>query len=571
MFSRLPNTAREFMALSWSQNEPFFQELIDFQLNSTNLKEWLGQWTGFNNLVMESLFRLRLATSQDTTNQQAQRHYQAFLDDVYPKFKIADQRLKDKLLSSGLEPDAFEIPLRNMQTEAALYCEENVPLLSDELKLSNEFDKILGAQTISWDGAEVSITQLRPVYQDPVRGRRRQAWLSVAQCQLADREAINNLWRQFMELRAKLATNAGFHTYRDYRWMDLLRFDYTPQDCYEFHQAIEEVVVPAAKRIYENRRMRLGLKSLRPWDLEVDPLTRPALRPFQDEDELQLKACSIFQRVDPQLGKHFETMRQEGLLDLENRKGKAPGAYCTSFPVARHPFIFMNAVGLHDDVQTLLHEAGHAFHFFEKTHLPYHQQGRVPMEFNEVASMSMELLASPYLTKSAGGFYTTEQAARARIDHMEGIILFWPYMAVVDAFQHWVYENHESATNPSNCDAVWAELWNRFMTGVDWSGLEQEMMTGWQRKLHIHKYPFYYVEYGLAQVGAVQVWKNALEDQAKSVDHYRHAISLGGTVTLPKLFAAAGARFSFDRKTMNNLVCTLENSIADLEGSISTG
>jgi oligoendopeptidase F len=568
MFSRLPNTTHEFIDWSWSQIEPYLQELVDFRLNSINLKEWLDQWTDIYYLAMETLFRLRVETSKDTTNQEAERRYKEFIDEIYPRFKIADQKLKDKLLASGLEPTNFEIPLRNMRAEAAHYREENVPLLSDELKLSNEYDKILGAQTITWDGEEVSITQLRPVYQDPDRNRRQQAWLSVAERQLADREAINGLWTQFMELRAKLAANAGYHTYRDYRWIDLLRFDYTPQDCREFHQAIEQVVVPAALRIYENRRMKLGLKSLHPWDLEVDPLSRPALRPFQDEDELQLKASAIFHRVDNHLGKHFDTMRQEKLLDLENRKGKAPGAYCTSFPVARRPFIFMNAVGLHDDVQTLLHEAGHAFHVFEKIHLPYHQQVQVPMEFNEVASMSMELLASPYLTKGVGGFYSAEEAARARIEHLEGIILFWPYMAVVDAFQHWVYENHALATDSSNCDAVWAELWERFMPGVDWSGLEQEMMTGWQRKLHIHKYPFYYVEYGLAQVGAVQVWKNALEDQAKSVGRYRQAISLGGTVTLPKLYTAAGARFSFDKATLDDLVSAIESTIANLDRSV---
>jgi oligoendopeptidase F len=251
-------------------------------------------------------------------------------------------------------------------------------------------------------------------------------------------------------------------------------------------------------------------------------------------------------------------------LDLENRKGKAPGGYCTFFPVSRRPFIFMNAVGLHDDVQTLFHEAGHAFHVFEKLHLPFHQQMNSPMEFNEVASMSMELIASPYLEEEMGGFYTPEEAARARIEHLEGIILFWPYMAVVDAFQHWVYDNHELATDPFNCDAKWAELWERFMPGVDWSGLEQEMMTGWQRKLHIHKYPFYYIEYGLAQIGAVLVWKNAMKDQAQAVKRYRQGISLGGTVSLPELFAAGGARFNFEKAMLEELVKTIESVISSM-------
>jgi oligoendopeptidase F len=564
MFSELPTTSHEFMKWPWSKIEPYFQELDKHLLDSTTLKECLEQWTGMYFLLIESLNKLQVQTSKDTSDQEAERQYQEYLNQIYPQFLITDQKLKDKLLSSGLKPNRFEIPLRNMRSEAALYREANVPLLSEELKLSNEYDKIIGAQTIIWEGEEVSIAQLKPVYQDNDRHRRQDAWQLAAERQLADREAINDLWRQFMQLRRRLAANADYRSFKDYRWMYLKRFDYNPQDCHQFHLAIEEVVVPAALRIYENRRQRLGIKSLRPWDLEVDPLARPQLRPFQDDEELKVKAAGIFHKVDARFGKYFQTMLQDELLDLENRKGKAPGAYCTIFPVARRPFIFMNAVGLHDDVQTLFHEAGHAFHVFESLHLPFHQQMKSPMEFNEVASMSMELLASPYLEEDMGGFYTPEEAACARTEHLEGIILFWPYMAVVDAFQHWVYDNHELATDPFNCDAKWAELWRRFMPGVDWLGLEQEMMTGWQRKLHIHKYPFYYIEYGLAQIGAVQLWKNAMVNQAQAVNRYRQGISLGGTVSLPELFAAAGARFNFEKTILKELVETIESVISSM-------
>ena len=243
-------------------------------------------------------------------------------------------------------------------------------------------------------------------------------------------------------------------------------------------------------------------------------------------------------------------MRREKLLDLVNRKRKAPGGYCTDFSAVKRPFICMNAVGVHDDVQTLLHEGGHSFHVFETASLPYHQQTQVPMEFAEVASMGMELLAAPYLAADQGGFYSPADAARARIEHLEGTLLFWPYMAVVDAFQHWVYENPDAATDPVNCDRTWGEQWDRFMRGVDWGGLEEEKVTGWHRKLHIFQVPFYYVEYGLAQLGAMQVWRNALRDQAKAVANYRQALALGGTVTLPELFATAGAKFAFDAQTL---------------------
>jgi oligoendopeptidase F len=359
-----------------------------------------------------------------------------------------------------------------------------------------------------------------------------------------------------MEVRRKLAANAGLPDYRAFRWQQQLRFDYTPADCKSFQQAIEEVAVPAATRIYDKHRRELGVERLRPWDLDLElyPLHVPPLHAYSSFEELERGAAAIFTRVDPQLGEYFATMRRESLLDLENRKGKAPGAFCTSFATLQRPFVFMNAVGLSADVRTLLHECGHAFHVFERSRLPYHHQWRSGMEFNEVASMAMELLATPYLEESLGGFYSKADAARAINEQLERIVLFWPYMAVVDAFQHWAYEHHAQASDPGNCDEKWAELWRRFMPGVDWSGLEQEAMTGWHRKLHIHRYPFYYVEYGLAQLGSVQVWRNALQDQAGAVNSYRQALALGGTVPLPELYAVAGAKFAFDHETLGMAV-----------------
>jgi oligoendopeptidase F len=318
--------------------------------------------------------------------------------------------------------------------------------------------------------------------------------------------------------------------------------------------------------VYEKRRQRLGLKTLCPWDLDVDLLGRLPLRPFASVAELEGTTATIFQRVDPRLSAYYETMRREGRLDLDNRKGKAPGGYCIAFEVEKRPFIFMNAVGLHADVETLLHEAGHAFHVFESRVLPYYQQLRVGEEFGEVASMSMELLAAPYLANRAGGFYSDADTIRARTEHLEGLILFWPYMAVVDGFQHWAYENADAARDPQNCDAAWATLWRRFMPGVDWSGLEEEMMTGWHRKLHIYEEPFYYVEYGLAQLGAIQVWRNALNDQAEAVARYRHALALGGTAPIPELYRAAGARFAWDAGTLRAAVELVEGTIQELNG-----
>lgn len=564
MFENLPKTSQEALDWEWSQFQPYYDDLQQRSLSSESIMSWLADWSDLASLLEEIYARLYVATTVDTTDTNAEARFNRYLDHIYQPSATAEQLLKEKLLESGLEPAGFEIPLRNMRAEADLFREENLPLETQVQKLSNEYDRIIGAQSVEWEGEELTLTQLRPVFQDTDRAKREAAWHLSSERQLADRDALNTLWQQLMALRLKIAKNAGFDNFRDYQWLNFKRFDYTPQDCETFHAAIEESIVPLARRLYDLRRQQLGIDSLRPWDQEVDSQGRPPLRPFANSEELVSKTEAIFRQVDPQLGEYFAIMRQEGLLDLDNRKGKAPGGYQMDFTRARRPFIFMNAVGLHDDVQTLLHEGGHAFHCFESSQLPYVQQREFSAEISEVASMSMELLAAPYLAASKGGYYSDADATRARIEHLESIIQFWPYMAVVDAFQHWVYTHHEAATDPANCDTTWGVLWDRFMQGIDYSGLEDARMTGWQRKLHIFQIPFYYVDYGLAQLGAVQVWSNALQDQTTAVRRYRSGLALGGTQPLPELFAATGAKFAFDSETVRAAAQLLQRTLDEL-------
>jgi len=564
----LPAYAVEFLDWTWPQIEPHFQALRERPLNEDNVLDWLNQWSQLSKLLDESFWRLYDATTIDTVDQEIEENFKRFLDQIRPRAKAAEQELKEMLLKSGITPSGYEVPLRDLSAQAELFREQNLSLLSEEKKLVVEYDQFIGAQTVLWEGEQLTLPQLQPVYQQHDRARREAAWRLTAQRQLADRAALNELWIKFLGLRERIAANADLPNYRAYRWQELLRFDYTPADCYQFHQAIEEVVVPAAETVYERRRQRLGVESLRPWDLEVDLYGKPPLKPYASTRELEQTTANIFQRVDPQLAEYFEIMRAENLLDLENRVNKGPGGYCSSYLYSKRPFILMNGVGIHDDVQTLLHEGGHAFQVFEISQLPYFFQD-IPAEFAEVASMSMELLASPYLLKDQGGFYSHEEAARARIQHLESMLLFWPYMAVVDAFQQWVYENQQAASNPENCDASWAGLWERFMPGVDWGGLEQEERTGWQRKLHIFDEPFYYIEYGLAQLGSVQIWRNSLTDHAGAVASYRHALALGTSVTIPELYQAAGAEFSFDAISLRQSVDLILETVSDLEKEIN--
>ncbi len=569
MFAQLPDSALDFMAWDWPQIAPYFDELAARPLDSGNVAAWLTDWSKLAALIEETNTRLEVATTVDTTDKAAEQRYMRYLESVIEQYSAAAQILKQKLLQSGLSVAGFEIPLRGLRTEAELFREENLPLETENRRLGSEYARIIGAQTVMVDGEELTLAQVRPLLQTPDRAERERLWKLRTDRQLADRAALNDLWAKFLGVRRQMAVNAGQPDFRTYRWRELLRLDYTPDDALRFDDAIERVVVPAASRIYERNRQRLGVDRLRPWDVsnDLDPLHLPSLKPYTDPADLEAKTGAIFDRVDPQLGAYYATMRREHLLDLPNRKGKAPGGYCTEFFVARKPFIFMNAVGLHDDVQTLLHEGGHAFHSFESSNLPYFQQrSDLPTEFAEVASMSMELLGGPYLGAEQGGFYADpKDAARARSEHLEGIILFWPYMAVVDLFQHWVYTHIDEAADPARCDAAWADLVRRFMPSVDYSGFEAVRDTGWHRKLHIFQLPFYYLEYGLAQLGAVQVWRNSLSDRADAVRRYRHALALGNTATLPDLFAAAGAQFQPDAAMLGECVALVERELDKLE------
>jgi oligoendopeptidase F len=572
VFNTLPTDIQEFMNWSWERIEPYFADLQARDLTAENVVQWLEDRALLGEMISETYSRLYVATSLDTTDTAAEERLNTFLERVFSPTLIADQALKEKLLATGLQPEGFDIPLRDMRVEAEIFREENVPLFTEEEKLRQEFDRIIGAQTVTWEGEEKTLAAMNPVLLSPDRAVREQAWRLVQERKQQDRAALNDLWTRFLKLRLQMAANAGFgNDYRAFVWKSRHRFDYTPEDCARFADAIAQVVTPAAARIYERRARLMGVESFRPWDgdhaqytLSVDPLGRPPLQPYRDGDELSRKSSEIFRRVDPALGDYYDIMMEERLLDLDNRKGKAPGGYCTTFSYSSRPFIFMNSVGLHNDVQTLLHEAGHAFHAFEGFHLPRYQRGDPPLEFCEVASMSMELIAAPYLTTEYGGFYDERQAARARLDHLDEMVLFWPYMAVVDSFQQWVYTHPDDAMNADNCDEVWSKQWDRFMVGIDYSGLETIKSSGWHRKLHIFQIPFYYVEYGLAALGATQVWGNSLKDQAGALANYRKGLALGGTATLPDLFSAAGANFAMDAATLGDAVALIERVSGEL-------
>ena len=563
----LPTDANSILALQWTDYEPFYKELKDRDLTKENIEEWLADWSTLAATVDEQYWRLEIGTTVNTADKEVEESYNKYVQEIQPLAKTAEQKLKKKLLDSGLSPKSFETALQRFQAETDVFTEESLPLLGNEQKLNVEYNKVVGSMTVTWDGEEKTMSELFALLFHPDRNIRERAWRLRYERRAKEWESIGGLWEKFVPLRMQIAEKAGMPDYISYIWKKRFRFDYTPEDCKSFHAAIEEVAVPAVKLLYEKRRQRLGVDSLRPWDVYVDPLGSEELTPHKSIDDFKSKTRTVFQQVDPEFGEYFQTMMDEGLLDLENRKNKAPGAYSLGLHVAHRPFVFMSAMNTHWDVSTILHEGGHAFHEFERAHLNFYQRGEIylPAEFAEVASMSMELLASPYITKEHGGYYTEQEAARALIGQLELNMFFWPYMALVDAFQHWVYENPKEGSDISKCNDKWAEMWDRFMPGIDYSGLEPSKKTYWYWQSHIHTEPFYYIEYALAQLGAAQVFGNARKDQKKAVMDYRKALALGASVPLPDLFSAAGAKFGFDINTVKYAVDLTMDVINELE------
>ncbi len=572
-FADFPPSIDQADILSWETYSPYYTELQRRELTNGDLRQWLEDWSLLATFLWEAQAMIFIEKTLDTADKKKEQNFLDFVNNIQPAATLADQQLKERFLTMNPAGEAvtdLAVALRKMKNQADLFRAENVPLKTQLAKLASEYDKITGAMVTDWHGEKKNLSQLRVFLKDRNRAIRERAWRREMDLWQEQRERLNRIYTNMLSLRCRLAANAELDSFRDYVFREYDRFAYTPEDCFTFHNAIEKVIVPAAKRVYEKKRESLSLDTIRPWDVEVDPSDKPALQPYQGQDALIQGSINIFQGVDPQLARQFSIMAEENLLDLETRPGKAMGGYCSTLPFRKRPFIFMNGVGTHDDVQTLLHEAGHAFHVFETATLPLIWQISSPMEFAEVASTSMELLAAPYLTNELGGFYSPTDSARAQIEHLEGILLFLPYMAVVDAFQHWVYTRPNEATNPANCDKAWGQLWVRFMPSIDYSELEEECVSGWHRKLHIFHNPFYYIEYGMAQVGALQVWRNALNDQEAAVTAYRQALALGGTKTLPELFAAAGADFRFDTEMLTSLVDLIEGKIEALEESLLT-
>lgn len=549
----------------WTQLAPLFEQLEArgaAAQSVADLEAWLLAWGELSAALDEEASRRYIAMSCHTDNAEAEQAYLHFVEKIEPELKPRQFKLEQLLIAhprrTELPSPRYDVFLRDVQNHVALYREENVALETEEAKVGQQYQKLSGALTVQFRGEEKTLVAMGKFLEEPDRPLRQEAWELVAKRRLQEVEKFEEQFDQLVKIREQIAANAGFNNYRDYAFRAKGRFDYSPQHCFDFHDAVASEVFPAVRELQAKRRQQLGLAKLRPWDSAVDPLNRPALKPFEKVEDMVTRTQKIFDQLDPELAGGFQQMQDLKLLDLANRKGKAPGGYQSTLNEARLPFIFMNAVGQQRDVETILHEAGHAFHALATRHEDLLAYRSAPIEFCEVASMSMELLGNEFIEE----FYPPAEGNRARRTHLEGIIGVLGWIATVDAFQHWIYTHpgHSRAER----SAAWNQLMDRFAGDVDWTGFEDVRANLWHRQLHIFLYPFYYIEYGIAQLGALQVWANSKRDKAKALRDYKTALALGGSKPLPELFRAAGCPFDFSTKTIRPLVNLMQEELASL-------
>ncbi len=550
----------------WNNIAPLFDQLEARAAacgSAADLERWLLDWSELSAAIDEESTRRYIAMTCHTDNAQAEQAYLHFIEHVEPQLKPRQFRLAQTYVKHPLRAQLpklrYQVFDRDTQVQVELFREQNVPLETAEAKLAQQFQKLSGSLTVQFRGEERTLIQMGRYLEEPDRPLRQEAWELIANRRLQEAGKFEEIFGGLLKLREQIAKNAGFANYREYAFRKMGRFDYTPEDCLAFHRAVEQEVMPVLRELQAERKRQLGVEPLRPWDLAVDPLSRPPLRPFEQVDQMVARTQEMFDRLDRGLAADFHRMRDLRLLDLANRKGKAPGGYQSNLSEARVPFIFLNAVGLQRDVEGLLHEAGHAFHALATREEDLFAYRSAPIEFCEVASMSMELLGGEFLER----FYTEPEANRARRAHLENIVTILAWIATVDGFQHWIYTHPGHA--PAERTAAWLALMDRFGGDAHWQGYEAARANLWHRQGHIFTVPFYYIEYGIAQLGALQIWANSKRDKAQALKDYRRALALGGSRPLPELFAAAGCKFEFSRKTMAPLLALVRGELEKLK------
>jgi oligoendopeptidase F len=555
-----------FSVENWDGLEPYFKELFERRINSVNdLKQWLKDSSELEAVLSEDACWRQIKMTCDTENKELEQAFTFFMMEIQPKIQSWSDKLNRKLVESPyakeLDPADFFTYLRTVNKNIDLFREENISLQAELTVEAQRFGMISGKMTVEVNGQEYTLQQAAKFLEDPDRKLRESVYRKINERRLQDKEVLNDLYTSLLKKRHQVALNTGFENYRDFRFAELGRFDYKKEDCYQFHEAVKLHVMPLVNQIYEIKKKKLGLDKLRPWDIEAEPAGTEPLQPFKSGEELIEKTIRCFNQLRPFFGDCLRKMKSMGHLDLESRKGKAPGGYNCPLAESGAPFIFMNAAGQLDDVTTMVHEGGHAIHSFLSHDLELNGFKEYPTEIAEVASMSMELFSMDHWQVY---FTNEEELVRAKEQQLERVITIFPWIATIDKFQHWVYEHPDHSQEERS--RVWVRILDEFTSPVlDFSGLDAYRNYFWQKQLHLFEVPFYYIEYGIAQLGAIGLWQQYKENPEQAITNYVTALDLGGTRTLPELFKAAGLEFDFSPPHISGLMKFVKKELDSLQ------
>jgi oligoendopeptidase F len=545
----------DFTVTNWESLEPFFKTLLEQELNSkADLEQWLKNMSELEAVVSEDACWRQIKMTCDTTDKTLEEAFAYFCMEIQPKLQPYADALNKKFVNSPftkeLDEQKFFTYLRSVKKNIELFREENIPIQAELSVMQQQYGAIAGKMTVEVNGQEYTLQQASKFLESHDRSLREEVYRKIQDRRLQDKDAMHNLYTQLIEKRDAIAKNTGFANYRDYKFVELGRFDYSKEDCYNFHEAVKLHVLPLIEKIYAKKKEKLGLDTLRPWDTEAEPAGIQPLKPFNGGTELYEKSVACFEKLNPFFADCLKKMHELKHFDLESRKGKAPGGYNCPLTESGAPFIFMNAAGTMSDVTTMVHEGGHAVHSFLSHNLELSAFKEYPMEIAEVASMAMELFSMNHWESF---FDNAEDLKRAKEHQLERTITIFPWIATIDKFQHWVYENPNHTVEERT--AKWMEILQEFSTNaIDFSGLEAYRAIGWQRQLHLFEVPFYYIEYGIAQLGAIGLWMQYKQNPEQAINNYINALSLGGTKTLPELYAAAGLKFDLSPNHIKTLM-----------------
>lgn len=555
----------DFVITDWESLAPYLINLDERKITSKeDLIQWLKDASEIESVINEDSSWRQIKMTCDTENKALEESFNYFMTTIHPQVQPYADKLNKKLIdcpfTKELDGEEYFTLLRNVKKNIEIFRDENIPIIASLNVLQQKYGAIAGKMTVEVIGKEFTLPQAAKFLEDEDRSLREEVYYKVWNRRMADKDELNKLFTTLLEKRHQLAINAGYDNYRDFRFKELGRFDYTKEDCFQFHEAVKLHVMPLVDKILTAKKKKLGVEKLRPWDLAAEPKGIQPLRPFTTGDELIEKAILCFDKLDPFFGDCLRKMRTMGHLDLETRKGKAPGGYNCPLAETGAPFIFMNAAGQMDDVITMVHEGGHAIHSFLAHHLALYGFKEYPTEIAEVASMAMELFS---MDKWDVFFDDPEELKRAKEQELERVITIFPWIATIDKFQHWVYEN------PSHTEEERATQWmyilQQFTSSViDFSGLEEYRKYGWQPQLHLYEVPFYYIEYGISQLGAIGLWQQYKKNPAAALKNYTNALALGGTRTLPELYKAAGLPFDLSPAYIKGLVSFVNEEMEKL-------